>query len=112
MSDHGLTPKHLAIIRATIMPFAASIERVGIFGSRATGVAKPNSDLDIVLYGRVNQETVNRIYTLFTVSYLPFTVDVQAYDLVKYPPLKQHIDDHMQLLFSREDLLKETNATT
>jgi hypothetical protein len=33
---------------------------------------------------------------------------VQAYDLLKYQPLKKHIDDHMQPLFSGKDLLKET----
>lgn len=106
MIDHGLNQRQLDIIRKTFAPFSASIERVGIFGSRATGTAKPNSDLDMVLYGAVSQETVNRIYTIFTESYLPFTVDLQAYDLIEYPPLKKHIDEVMQPLFTRDDLMR------
>jgi len=108
MVEHGLTSGQLEIIRHILAPFAASIEKAGLFGSRATGSARPNSDIDLVLYGLQDQKILDRIHTLFTESLLPFTVDVQAYDLVKYPPLKTHIDAHMQPLFTRADLIQET----
>lgn len=109
MADHGLSPDHLVAIRRVLAPFAHSIDAVGLFGSRATGRARHNSDVDLVLYGDLDTAAVDRIYTLFAESLLPFTVDVQAYRLIAYPPLKQHIDDHMQPLFTQADLL---NAST
>jgi hypothetical protein len=36
---------------------------------------------------------------------LPFKTDIQAYDLVKYLPLKKHIDTNMVLLFTHEQLI-------
>jgi len=110
MPKHGLTERQLKIVHDILVPYAGKIERVGLFGSRATGTARANSDIDLVLYGELDEALVDRIWTLFNESLLPFTVDVQAYNLVKYPPLKNHIDNNMQPLFNRQDLLKE--ATT
>ncbi len=111
MADHGLNPNQILLICHALAPFADAIEQVGLFGSRATGTARLNSDVDLVLYGLRDQRTLDRIHTVFTESLLPFTVDVQAYDLIKYPPLRKHIDDCMQPLFTRQDLLKEKLAT-
>ena len=110
MPDNRLSERQIRILREVLAPFAASIEKIGLFGSRATGKARPNSDIDLVLYGLRDQKTLDRIHTLFTESLLPVTVDVQAYDLIQYQPLKQHIDDHMQPLFTQADLLKENSA--
>ena len=99
MPDHGLTPQHLDIIRQVLAPFAAYIDNVGLFGSRATGKYRPNSDIDIVLYGNMDEATINRIWTSFNDSQLPFKVDVVAYHLVTYPPFIKHIDEVMQPLF-------------
>jgi predicted nucleotidyltransferase len=107
MADHLLSPKHLAIIRATLAPYAASIDKVGLFGSRATGAGKSNSDIDLVLYGALDQRTLDEIYTLFAESALPVTVDAQAYNLIEYPPLKAHIDRCAHILFTQEELLKD-----
>jgi len=38
-------------------------------------------------------------------SNLPFKTDIQAYDLVKYLPLKKHIDTNAVLLFTHEQLI-------
>ena len=77
---------------------------VGLFGSRATGTARPNSDVDLVVYGDIGQPVVDRLWTLFDESGLARTVDVVAYDLIEHPPLKAHIDAVMVPLFSRADL--------
>lgn len=39
---------------------------------------------------------------------LPVTVDVQAYDLIKYHSLKKHIDEVVKILFTKEDLTRKT----
>lgn len=101
MPDHGLTPDQLNIIRGVLSPYAPVIERVGLFGSRALGTARSNSDIDLVLYGPVTEAMADRIWTLFDESSLALKVDVSAYDLITYPPLKLHIDEVMQPLFEQ-----------
>ena len=88
------------MIADVLRPYASRLEMVGLFGSRATGTYRENSDIDLVLYGAVDQSDVDRLYTLFEESLLPMTVDVTAYHLICYPPLKAHITEVMRPLFA------------
>jgi len=98
MADHGLTPHHLRIMADTLHPFRDKITTVGLFGSRATGTYRDNSDIDMVLYGPLSPHDVDRLYTLFDESPLPFRVDIMAFDLIDHPRLKHHITTVMQPL--------------
>ncbi|WP_417905192.1 nucleotidyltransferase family protein [Candidatus Tisiphia endosymbiont of Micropterix aruncella] len=102
ISHHGLSKEQLNILRNILLPFSKQIESVGLFGSRATGSYRPNSDIDIVIYGSLDEKTLDRIFTLLNDSNLPVKVDVQSYDLITYPPLKEHIDANMLLLFTHD----------
>ncbi len=104
MIDHGLTERELSLLQQVLAPYAARITRVGLFGSRATGTAQPASDIDLVLYGPIDEATTDRLWTLFDDSGLARKVDVLAYDLITYPPLKAHIDAVMMPLFNGADL--------
>ncbi len=104
MNNHGLNKEQLDIIKKILCPYAKNIEKVGLFGSRATGKYRSNSDIDMVLYGDLDEKTLDRIWTLFEESLLPVKVDVSAYNLIDYPPLKAHIDEVMKVLFTREEL--------
>ncbi len=110
MSTHGLNKEQLKAIMTLLKPYSQSIEQVGLFGSRATGHYRENSDIDMVLYGNLNNAMVDRIWTLFDESNLPMTVDVNAYDLITYPPLKAHIDSTMTPLFTKDTFEKEDVA--
>ncbi|CAO5673885.1 MAG: hypothetical protein CNLJKLNK_01372 [Holosporales bacterium] len=105
MTDDGLTPLQKTIIREILRPFVNKIDMVGLFGSRATGAYRDNSDIDMVIYGDLKEDDVNRLWTLFDASPLPIKVDIQAYSLITYPPLKKHIDEFMKPLFLKEELL-------
>jgi predicted nucleotidyltransferase len=109
-SLHGLSAETLEQIRCILRPFANSIERVGIFGSRATGRMRPQSDIDLVIFGPVDQLTIDRLWTLFSESSLEYSVDVVGYDLISYQPLKQHIDAVEQTLFRQPDLLEPSSS--
>ncbi len=100
MVDHGLSEAHLEIIRRVLAPFAPPLIKAGLFGSRATGRFKPSSDIDVVLYGDLPESMVNRIWTDFQNSSLPFQVDVIAYQPDMPPALKHHIDCVMQPLLN------------
>ncbi len=104
MPDHGLSLQQLQIIRDILTPYAALITRVGLFGSRAKGTARPNSDIDLVLYGPVSEAVADRLHSLFDESALAVTVDLLVYDRIDTPPLKSHIDQVMQPLFEQAEL--------
>jgi len=106
--NHGLSHEAIEEIRQTLAPFATYIERVGLFGSRATGCMRPQSDIDLVLHGPVTQEMVDRLWTLFAESSLPWPVDVVAYDLVTHQPFKLHIEAVELPLFGQKELLQSS----
>lgn len=99
-----LSERDRAIVRRVLAPFAARIERVGLFGSRALGNAKPESDIDLVLWGELDDATVARLWTLFDQSGLAVSVDIVIYGPALPPPFRRHIDQVARLLFRREDL--------
>ena len=104
MPDHGLSEEQLILIRDIIKEFAPAVESVSLFGSRATGSHKSYSDIDMVLYGDIEESAVDCLWTCFHESSLPYKVDLVAYRLVKYPPLKAHIDRFAKTLLPAERL--------
>jgi predicted nucleotidyltransferase len=104
MEKHGLSDKQLNIMLDVLAPYWHTIELVGIFGSRATGKYRLNSDIDLVLYGSLDEKTADRIARLFEESFLPVKVDVQVYQYITFEPLKAHIDRVMLPLFTQQDL--------
>ena len=104
--DHGLTRKQLCTIRRILSPYADAITQVDLFGSRATGAYRPNSDIDLLLHGTLDQRAIDHLWTLFHESNLPISVDVKSYELTTYPPLKAHMDEVRQPLFSQQELKK------
>ena len=102
--DHGLSASQLETIRQILAPYSSRITGVSLFGSRATGNYRANSDVDLVLYGDLEEGCVDRLWTMFSESSLPFSVDVKGYELIKYRPLRQHIDQVGRVLFTRSEL--------
>ena len=49
--NHGLQEQQLEIIKDICRKFANCIDKVSLFGSRATGSYKSYSDIDLVVYG-------------------------------------------------------------
>ena len=90
-ANHGLSQKELNTILKILRPYSDKIEKVSLFGSRATKTFRANSDIDLVLYGPINEATKNQIFTLFNESNLSLTVDLNVYQLINYSPLKKHL---------------------
>jgi predicted nucleotidyltransferase len=105
-----LTLKWIAALKQAFLPFAEKIESVGLFGSHALGTARPNSDIDLVVYGTLAQRDLDRIWTMLDDGPLPVKVDVVAYNLALYPPLRAHIDRNMVALFTQADLVNVNAA--
>lgn len=90
--DTGLTASQTQKIWRVLEPFRSDIQGVAVFGSRATGVWRANSDVDLVIYGPISGRDVDRIWTAFDESNLSVTVDVVAYNLITNARLRDHID--------------------
>ena len=101
---HGLNDKHLVLIKRILAAQTSAIDRVALFGSRATGTYQPYSDIDLVVYGKVSENVIDRLWTLFQESSLPYKVDIVTYQQLKSPALKRHIDQLALPLFSHQQL--------
>ena len=110
-TSHGLTVEQVQIIKKIIYSYQDKIIKIDLFGSRAMGSYKENSDIDLVIHGTLNVEEIDHLFTLFRESNLAVFVDIKEYDSIDYLPLKKHIDEVAVTLFDREDLkmLKENN---
>ena len=75
--------------------FAAypELTAVTLFGSRATGKASPRSDFDLATHGIEDRYRLGRLTLDLEDLNIPQSCDVQAYEEVKYAPLKRHIDE-------------------
>ena len=87
-----LTAREAAVIAKLIEPLKGKLTDVRVFGSRALGTARPNSDIDIVLYGEVTEAEIDRLWTEFDESDLCVSVDVVGYEHIRYPPMRDHLD--------------------
>lgn len=106
--DHGLSEQQLEIIQRILAQFADKIDRVGLFGSRAQGTHRPNSDIDLVVWGNIDEKTADRLWTLFNESSLALKVDVLVYAQITKAALKEHIDLVSVPLFTKADLIHAT----
>ncbi|MDR0868699.1 MAG: nucleotidyltransferase domain-containing protein [Planctomycetota bacterium] len=102
--NHGLSAAQLALMRKILAASAARIARVDLFGSRAQGTHRPNSDIDLALHGDLTAREIAGLAGQFQESSMPVAVDVVAYERVQSAPLKAHIDRVAKTLFNREQL--------
>ena len=104
MMNHGLSLRQVEILRGVLSLLSHRFDRVGLFGSRATGRARPASDIDLVIYGAKDPQLADTLFTLFGESGLPMTVDVVDYDRIDEPSFRQQIDAVAQPLFAAIEL--------
>lgn len=108
--NHGLSAQQIETLRRILAPYAGRIERVDLFGSRARGCQRFNSDLDLVVHGTLSEADIDRLRTLFQESNLPFSVDIKSYTHTRYAPLKEHMDAIGKTLFTHEELIEAQAA--
>ena len=69
-----------------------AVEEVIIYGSRAKGVNKAGSDIDLVLKGeRLDLEELNKITLALDDLLIPYTFDLSIYHRIDNPELLEHI---------------------
>ena len=75
------------------------ITEVRIFGSRAKGTHKKFSDIDLAVWGNIDELFLAKINLLLEELPLPYTFDLIAYERIMNPHLKAHIDRQGKKLF-------------
>lgn len=101
MNDVRLSPEHQETIRRLLASFP-QVEKAAIFGSRSLGTEKRGSDVDLALYGTIDERTLGRIHTTMDDSVLPYFFDIVVYAAISHEPLRRHIDDHAIVIFDRQ----------
>jgi len=99
IEQFGLKPDALELIRKVFRRHP-EVHQVKIFGSRAMDRFENHSDVDLALWGDLNQALIARIMGELDELPLPYTFDVQAYESIKHEPLKRHIDEFGRVLYS------------
>lgn len=110
--DLAVSPRARTILRNVFARFADRIDKVAVFGSRAIGTEHPASDIDLAIYGSLDDATIARIWSLLDQSSLAVTVDVVRYAGLPDNSFRRHIDGCAKILFDRAELLAARSQTT
>ena len=79
------------------------IRRVEIFGSRARGVARDNSDIDLAVYGMKDNLAIEALAEELDELPLPYKYDVKPGDAIQNTPLREHIEQVGVTIYKHSD---------
>jgi uncharacterized protein len=97
----GITKAQYSLIEDAIISFN-DIEKVIIFGSRATHKFRAASDIDLAVIGKnLNRVIINRLSSKLDDLPLPFMFDVLHYDQIENSVLKSKIDSEGKLFLRK-----------
>lgn len=97
----GLSAGTLAEMRR-ILALQPEVERAVLFGSRAKGVHRPGSDIDLALMGSdLDLQTLSLLHRHFEESSIPYQVDLCLFSALDHPELRAHIERVGQLFYER-----------
>ena len=94
----ALTVRKLAQVFSSYPELA----KVTLYGSRATGQAKPWSDIDLATHGIVgDRHRLGRLAFDLEDTSIPQRCDVVACEEIRYAPLKRHVDNFGVVIYRR-----------
>ena len=70
----------------------SAITAVRLFGSRAKGTHTPHSDIDLALWGDVDELRAETIAAELDELPLPYRYDVKPFEAIKLASLREHIE--------------------
>lgn len=101
MNDFGLSENVIKMIKQVFKKYP-EIKIVKIFGSRAKGNYRPNSDIDFVLWGNIDINTAGKISLDLDDLPTPYKFDVKLYNEINHLKLKNHIDRVGKIFYEKE----------
>lgn len=100
MNFEGLSFNEVRLIRDCFSGIPA-VERVILFGSRAKGKHRHNSDVDLAIVGVAENVEIVAIVEALDDLPLPYKFDVQSLDTLRHAPLREHIDRVGKSIYER-----------
>jgi len=100
MSEFGLDDRTLQLIRG-VLERHEGIREARIFGSRAKGNYRRESDIDLAVFGDVDRVVASLVASELDALPLRFRFDVQAYGCIEHAALREHIDRVARPIFTR-----------
>ena len=91
MRNCGLEENELQIINS-VFACHPNISSVKIFGSRAKGNFRSNSDVDLALFGKIDYLEAEEIKMKLDELDLPYLFDVKIFDKITNEDLRNHIN--------------------
>ena len=80
------------------------VEQARVYGSRALGLQRPASDIDLTLSGpAISSSTLAQIEAELDDLLLPWMIDLSRLADLSHPPLLDHIARVGQVLYNRAD---------
>lgn len=102
MKSAMIASKTLAMMREVFARYP-DLQKVTLYGSRATGRATERSDFDMVTHGIEDRHAVAGIEFDLEELPIPQFCEVQAYERIRHAPLKQNIDRDGIVIYDRDD---------
>ena len=102
MNLPALTPSELELITG-ILTRHPEIALVKVFGSRAKGTHTPRSDVDLAIWGKIDSIGAQRLAGELDELPLPYRFEVQPFDQIKLPALREHIERAGIPIYSSSD---------
>ena len=96
----GLDEKALSGIRG-VFQHHPEVREAKIFGSRALESHRPNSDVDLALFGDVDWGLGAKIQSELNTLTTPYKFDVVSYSHIEHEKLKDHIDRFGKIMYRR-----------
>jgi predicted nucleotidyltransferase len=90
MTAIGLLPSEIESLRSVFVRHP-EIEEVVLFGSRAKGNHRPESDIDLAVRGIEDEREVEALAAELDELPLPFLFDVKSLDGIRNPALLEHV---------------------
>tara|TARA_B110000879_G_C11154486_1_gene506197 strand:- start:1715 stop:2008 length:294 start_codon:yes stop_codon:yes gene_type:complete len=88
----GLLKEDILLITSVFVQYP-QITKVNVFGSRALGNYRENSDIDLVIWGEIAPATLAQIMTQLDELPLPYLFDLKMYNEISHQAFKDHIDE-------------------
>ncbi|MFN2261972.1 MAG: nucleotidyltransferase domain-containing protein [Psychroflexus sp.] len=87
----GLKENDIEKIKSVFCEYP-EIDKVVLYGSRAKGNYRKNSDIDLSIVGEVNLDIILNIETKLDDLFLPYEFDLSIFNKIKNIALKEHIN--------------------
>jgi predicted nucleotidyltransferase len=99
--EFGLEPENIEAINSIFESFP-KIEKVIIYGSRAKGNFRYNSDIDLTIVGKISEEELLSIKDKLDTLNIIFMIDISILSEIRSKDLIEHINRVGKVFYKRQ----------